>query len=231
MTVVFGTTAAIYFRKKKIVALMIVFTGYYILERLFPWRMQSAVLLLGVAVRFVWALCFFGILFIYYYKRESYLLLSMLIAGISSQGAMIVSPTIYTRCHTMMEFVLHLMLAECIISIGCAVRKKQDKRSAIGYYFSAGLLCLYAFCNFCSIIGGYRRNGEIITINHGRLMETARNIEAGYTITEIELYKLYDDKYATNMPYQEGYDYIEGWMKDCYEIPYEVQFVWSDERV
>lgn len=35
MTVVFGTAAAIYFRKKKIVALMFVFAGYYILERFF----------------------------------------------------------------------------------------------------------------------------------------------------------------------------------------------------
>lgn len=128
----------------------------------------------------------------------------------------------------MMELVLHLMLAECIISIGNEVLKKQDKHFIIEYYFCVGLLCLYAFCNFCSIIGGYKRNGEIITINHDRLMETAKNIETGYTVAEVELYKLYDDRYATNMPYQEGYDYIEGWTKNYYELPYEMHFVWRE---
>lgn len=226
MTIVFGTAAAIFFKKRKIVVLMFAFAGYFILEHFMPWRMQTAVLIFGVAVRFVWALCFFGILFIYYYKRKNYLLLSILAAGICSQGAMLVSPTIYTRCHTMMEFIFHLMLAECIISIGDAVFKKQNKRSTIGYYFCAGLLCLYALCNFCSIIGGYKRNGDIITINHDRLIKTAKSIESGYDIEKVELYKLYDDNYATNMPYQDGFDYIEGWMKNYYELPYEVRFVW-----
>ncbi len=230
MTIIFGTAAAIYFKSRKIAVLMCVFAGYYVLERLLPWRMQTSVLLFGVAVRFVWALCFFGILCVYYYKRKNYVLLSLLIAGICSQGAMIVSPSILTRCHTVMEFALHLMLAGCIISIGNEVLIGQDKRKMKGYFICVGLLCLYAFCNFCSIISGYKRNDEMNQINHKRLTEAAQGLREGQNIEEIELYKLYDDRYATNMPYQEGFEYSEWWMKNYYELPAEVRFVWRERR-
>lgn len=227
-TIVIGTAAAIYFKSRKILVLACIFAGYYVLERIFPGRMQTVPLLFGVVVRFVWALCFFGILFMYYYKRKNYLLLSLLIAGICSQGAMIVSPSILTRCHTVMEFILHLILAECIISIGNSDFIKQQKRKMVGYYVGVGLLGLYAFCNFCCIIGGYKRNDEINQMNHERLTEAAQSFEAGHDIEEIELYKLYDDRYATNMPYQEGFEYSEWWMKNYYELPGEVRFVWRE---
>ena len=230
MTVVFGTAAAIYLKNKKVFVLACIFAWYYVLERILPGRMQTASLLFGVAVRFVWALCFFGILFVYYYKRRDYLLLSILIAGICSQAVLIVSPIIYTRCHTVMEFMLHLILAECIISIGKADLIKQDKRKMIRYYSCVGLLCLYAFLNFCSIIGGYKRNDEINKINHYKLTEIGESYKDGYEIEEIELYKLYDDRYATNMPYQEGYEYIEGWMKNYYELPQEIHFYWCEMK-
>lgn len=230
MTIVIGTAAAIYFKSRKILVLACIFAGYYVLERIFPGRMQTVPLLFGVVVRFVWALCFFGILFMYYYKRKNHLLLSLLIAGICSQGAMIVSPSILTRCHTVMEFILHLILAECIISIGNSDLIKQQKRKMMGYYVCVGLLCLYALCNFSSIIGGYKQNGEINQVNHERLTEAAQSFEAGHDIEEVELYKLYDDRYATNMPYQDGYNYIEWWMKNYYELPEEVRFVWREAR-
>lgn len=228
MTIVFGTAAAMYLKNRKIFVLACIFAGYYVLERIFPGRMQTPLLLFGVAVRFVWALCFFGILFVYYYKRRNYLLLSILLAGICSQAAMIVSPIIYTRCHTMMEFMLHLLLAECVISIGNTNLIKQDKRKMTGYYFCAGLLCLYAFLNFCSIIGGYKRNNEINKMNHYKLAEIGERYKKGYEAEEVELYKLYDDRYATNMPYLEGYGYIEYWMKNYYELPYDVRFCWRE---
>lgn len=228
MTIVFGTVVAIYLKNRKIFVLACIFAGYYVLERIFPGRMQTTPLLFGVAVRFVWAFCFFGILFMYYYKRRYYLLLSILIAGICSQAAMLVSPIIYTRCHTMMEFVLHLILAECIISIGNADLIKQEKRKMTGYYFCVGLLCLYAFLNFCSIIDGYKRNDEINKTNHYKLTEMGERYKEGNKVDEVELYKLYDDRYATNMPYLEGYEYIVYWMKNYYELPYDVRFCWSD---
>lgn len=230
MTIVFGTMATIYFKSRKILVLACIFTGFFVLERIYPGRLQTVPLLFGVVVRFVWALCFFGILCIYYYRRRNYLLLSILLAGICSQAAMIVSPIIYTRCHTMMEFVLHIILTECIIYIGNSniVRRKRTRMT--GFYLGVALLCIYALCNFGSIIGGYKRNGEINKMNHDILAEAAKSYETEDDVEEIELYKLYDDSYATNMPYQEGYAYIEVWMKHYYELPQDVQFVWREMR-
>lgn len=68
----------------------------------------------------------------------------------------------------------------------------------------------------------------MLTVNYDRLAESVRDIESGRTIEEIELHKLYDDRYATNMPYQDGFAYIEVWMKNYYELPYEVRFVWRN---
>lgn len=45
--------------------------------------------------------------------------------------------------------------------------------------------------------------------------------------TEVKLQKLYDDTYANRMPYQEGYEFIEEWMKNYYELSNEVEFEWN----
>ena len=230
MTVVFGAAAAIYLKNRKILGVACIFAGYYVLERILPGRMQTASLLFGVAVRFVWALYFFGILAVYYYKRKNYLLLSMLIAGICSQGALIVSPIVYTRCHTMMEFILHIILTECIISIGNSDIIRRKRTRTVGFHLCVGFLCIYALCNFGSIIAGYKRNDEINKMNHYKLEEIGESYKDGYDIEEVELYKLYDDRYATNMPYQEGYEYIEGWMKNYYELPQEIRFYWREMK-
>ena len=91
-------------------------------------------------------------------------------------------------------------------------------------------LLVYALCNFCSFIGGYRRNDEINKINHYKLAEIGKSYKEGLNIEEVELYKLYDDRYETNMPYQEGFEYIEYWMKNYYELPREIRFYWREMK-
>lgn len=67
-------------------------------------------------------------------------------------------------------------------------------------------------------------------MNHYMLAEAGKSYKAGYEIEKVELYKLYDDRFATNMPYQEGYEYIEGWMKNYYELPQEIRFYWREMK-
>lgn len=223
MTIFCGTAVAVYFKSRKIFTLTCIFTGYYIVEQFI-----SDPLVIGTAVRVIWAGFFFVVLSMYYYRKENYWILSMLIAGICSQAAMVVSPTIYTRCHTMMEFILHIVLVECIISIAGSDVTKQMRRCNVGFHLCAAMLCIYALFNLCSIIGGYKENDEINRINHYKLTEAGKKYQEGKTIGDLELYKLYDDRYTTCMPYQEGYEYIEWWMKNYYELPADVRFEWSE---
>ena len=77
MTLFCGMAAAIFFKNRKIFIVACAFSIYYILERVIAVSLEF-----GVIVRFVWAVCFFTVFLVYYYRRKNYLLLSMLIAGI-----------------------------------------------------------------------------------------------------------------------------------------------------
>ena len=50
---------------------------------------------------------------------------------------------------------------------------------------------------------GYKRNDEINKMNHYKLAEIGKD-------------------------YKEGYDYIENWMKNYYELPKEISFYWRE---
>ena len=195
MTIFCGTAVAVYFKSRKIFALTCIFAGYYIVEQFI-----SDPLVIGTVVRVIWAGFFFVVLSLYYHRKENYWILSMLIAGICSQAAMVVSPTIYTRCHTMMEFILHIVLVECIISIAGSDVTKQMRRCNVAFHLCAAVLCIYALLNLCSIIGGYKENDEINKINHYKLIEAGKKYQEGKTIGDLELYKLYDDRYTTCTP-------------------------------
>lgn len=223
MTIFCGTAATVYFKSRKIFTMTCIFAGYYIVEQFI-----SNPLVIGAIVRVIWAVFFFAVLSMYYYRKENYWFLSMLMAGICSQGVMIVSPAIYTRCHTMMEFILHIMLAECIVSIVKSDFINRIWRYNAGFHLFTVILCLYALLNFCYIIVGYKENDEINKINHYKLTEAGKKYQEGNAVEKLELYKLYDDKYTTCMPYQEGYEYIEWWMKKYYELPLDVRFEWSE---
>lgn len=220
-TVFCGTAAALYFKNRSIYVAVFLFSGYFFAERL-----CSVPDLVSVFVRIVWAVSFAAVLAAYYYKQEKYLFLSMLAAGIASQGMMVISPSISMRCHTMMELLMHLIVAECIAS---TLKMLKGKKKYMLFY--RGLLMLtavYAIGNFCTVISGYQKNYEINEINHYKLAEMQKKWKAGKEEKEVLLYKLYDDTYANCMPYHPGFDFIEVWMKKYYELPNEVVFSWID---
>lgn len=221
VTIFCGLAVSIYLHKKKICIMSLVYVMYYIYEHL-----TTVPYAIGIVVRGVWTVNFLILLCTYYYKRRNFLFISMLVAGICSQGAMIVTPGIPIRCHTMMEFVLHIIVAECIINIYMSeiYRTKNVLRIVAGGCVFA--LCLFSLCNLGGIISKCKQNDGINKINHYKLKEAGERYKYGHELKEIHLYKLYDDNYTNCMPYQPEHNFIEEWMKNYYELPQDVSFFW-----
>ena len=77
-----------------------------------------------------------------------------------------------------------------------------------------------------AVIAGYKANDEINQRNNQTLRSAKKEYEETQIATTVVLYRLKDDTYAQMMPYQEGYEYIETWMKRYYELPDEMVFEW-----
>lgn len=223
MTVFCGAAAAIYLKNKKIHILTCIFSIYFITEKVLEISFE-----IGIIVRLLWVVCFFCLLLAYYYRRGNYLFFGMLVAGICSQGMMIVSPTITVRCHATMEFILHIVVVECIMSIYISEEYRAKRIYHICLAACITGICIYAGYNFDNITSGYKHNDEINKINHYKLLETQARYIAGDEIKEVDLYKLRDDNYSNCMPYQSGFDYIEVWMKNYYELPQDLYFAWHN---
>lgn len=223
MTLFCGMALSIYLKNKKIYILTYVFSVYFIVEKLLLISYE-----VGIIVRLLWAVCFLYLLLIYYYRRSNYLFFGMLAAGICSQGMMIVSPTVTIRCHTTMEFILHIVVVECILSIYMSEAYKTSKAYPIWLGICMIGVCIYAVFNSGYVMLGYKYNDEINKINHYKLLEAQARYAAGDREKEIDLYKLYDDNFTNCMPYNTGYEFIEVWMKNYYELPQDICFVWNN---
>lgn len=221
MTVFCGVATAIYLKKKKIHILTCIFSIYFIMEKTLGISFE-----IGVIARLVWVICFLILLLAYYYRRGNYLFFWMLVAGICSQGMMVISPTISVRCHVPMEFILHIVVVECVMSIYTSEMYGKVKIYPICLGVCLMGVCIYAAYNSGCITAGYKHNDEINKINHYKLTEAKARYIAGDEEKEIALYKLHDDSYANCMPYYSEYDFIEVWMKNYYELPQDTCFTW-----
>lgn len=223
MTVFCGVAAAIYLKNKRIHILTCIFSIYFITEKVLAISFE-----IGIVVRLLWAVCFFCLLLLYYYRRGNYLFFGMLAAGICSQGMMLVSPTITVRCHVPMEFILHIVVVECIMSIYISDVYTTKRVYQICLAACITGICIYAAYNSGNITSGYKHNDEINKINHYKLLEAQARYIAGDEIKEVDLYKLRNDNYSNCMPYHSGFDYIEVWMKNYYELPQDIYFAWHN---
>lgn len=221
LSVLLGIAVAIYAKKKWICIVSCIFSMYFILEQTVSISNEFRVFL-----RVVWIIYYFSILFWYYFKQKKYVFLSLLISGVMSQGMMIISPVVPLRSHTMMEFMLHILFVDCIISIYNNLDLKRLEKTL--YIICLTMTCIYSTHNLMITLTGYKSNYEINQINHYKLVETHKKYLSGCKLTDVILYKLCDDRYAHDMPYHLNSKYIEEWMKSYYELPDELIFNWFD---
>ena len=194
---------------------------FFVLEKIFNY--QNSICLI---IRVVWAIYFCVLLLIALWRKQRYELLALVVGGACSQGMMLVSPSISERCHTMFEFILHIILVYAIMSIYS--EKCEKKLVVLINSCIVVVVTIYSCINITYILNGYRNNYEINQINHYKLVEASRNVKADIPEDVINLYKLNDDRFANIMGYDSLHTFIESWMKNYYELPAETRFRWME---
>lgn len=116
-------------------------------------------------------------------------------------------------------------MAESVVYLYRSIR--EHKRRGVMLRVGIAAMTVYAVCNMVYILIGYGSNYEIYQRNHYELINVGKEYKNGGTAEKIVLHKLKNDTFAQMMPYQEGYGYIEVWMKKYYELPVGMVLEWE----
>jgi hypothetical protein len=147
-------------------------------------------------------------------------LLALFIGGLLSQFVMLTSPTLTVRSSLIFLFTLFPVLAAMLTDSALKFRRQPLVKLTLLTMF------IIASLNTVDLIAGYSGNSPVMESNDQILRQARLSIDEGSTIEEIELSKLPDDRFAGEMPYTQGYDYIDGWIKQYYDIPPDVELIW-----
>ena len=145
-------------------------------------------------------------------------LLALFYGGLCSQAMMLVSPSVPARCHIPMEFILHIAAAYVTVEF---LRRYRNR----GVYALLICVMLLSAWNTFTITRGYYRNSDLNKINHRRLLREAEAVRQGAEPGTVALYRMRDDRYASQMPYNQ--QFIQYWMKLYYALPQETVFQWT----
>lgn len=179
------------------------------------WYIPGKKYLCGVLA--LWIIWYWGNMTLFLWKRKNWMLF-LFYAGLCSQGMMLAAPAVPPRCHIPLEFIMHIVTAYMIAEF-----LKEYKWKTV--YAALGMLMGLAVYNVFSITLGYYRNSDLNRMNDERLVRMAEAVKTGEEPGTAVLYRMRDDRYASQMPYQQ--QYIEYWVKNYYELPQETIFEWK----
>lgn len=153
----------------------------------------------------------------YLLRERQYIFLSLFAGAVCSQGMMLAAPYMVERCTLPFQFAVQVIAAYMILQ--CAGRCRR------GAVVLTAVTAAAAGINAAYITAGYWRNAQVNEINRCKLEEKAARIKAGAAVDRLILYRLPDDRFTSQMPYQ--LQFIEAWVKCYYEMPQEVDFLWQ----
>ncbi len=189
----------------------------------------STNLILGLITLYIIFLCI-EIIF-YYIKENKFIILSIFVASLCTIGSMAFIPCITIRCYVPFVILSFLIITDIITDFLEEVKMtKEIKGKKLELLFELIILiCIVpiSFKNYKVILEGYEANIEYHVENDRKLKELSDKLKNGEKISEITLSKLPNEICANQMPYQEGFSYIEEWMKEYYNIDSDVEFKWK----
>ncbi len=225
LTIFLGSAIYLAIPKRRYKIAMVLFVIAFSYEQVFGFPE-----VISIIFRAIWLLYFMGMVLYLTIKSKNFLLAAVVIGAICSQGMLLMSPSISTRSHTMYEIVLILLLEISIVNILKYSNRCAGINGRIIAIASIGVTAIYAACNFIYVFIGYHNNVDINWMNHYKMLEYSEKIKkCGDSVEDndgIFLYKLNDILFSNMMPYQQGFDYIEYWMKNYYEIPQSIPIYW-----
>ena len=181
----------------------------------------------SIVIRMVFSMIYlldtFIVLLIYHSMKNRVIYNILLFAAAASAFCVLISPSLPLRCFTEWIVVISIILCELGLDFVDDIMDKKNetikKISILGVFFVYLSICILSAKRFETYGLGYMSNEATLEYND--------KIMSDYTDeNELFLKKLPDDTYMTAMPYVEGFDYIEYWMKQYYDIPNDVSLYW-----
>ena len=160
---------------------------------------------------------------IYYLINRKYAFLSVYIAGLLTQGMMLLTTQINFRVRILFVLILIVICADIIVRF-ISIDKFLIVRVLIFALF------VYGAWYTSQITHGYYLNNKVNARNDEILSNYKEHLVGSDDGKAIELYKLIDDRYACVMPYQEGFEFGGTLMKKYYAIPQDVNFNWVEYK-
>ncbi|WP_026664667.1 DUF6056 family protein [Butyrivibrio sp. FC2001] len=173
-----------------------------------------------LGLRLCFVLWLIWVILYYLYKEKKRTMMYIFVGAIASQAMMIMSPVLSPRIAIPfiigVNFVLGGLLTE--------LYSHSENGSHVLSVSVIGFLLILSLGNALYITRGYYLNYEANVEDRKILAETRDAIQRGEEVNSVVLHKLEDDTFANDMPYTK--DYIKYWMKEYYEIPQSVEFIW-----
>ena len=193
------------FEKKAIVI------SHYVMSVLFALGVYKDKLVLeGIFV-----VCLAGEIVFYLIKTKKYECMYIFIGALATQAMLVVSPVVAPR--TCLPFIIPMGYVAAVILL-------DSLDDGIVVEGAIAVFGVIAVVNICLVTKGYYSNYSEYTYDRKGLEAASQAIKDGKNIQSVKLKKLENDYYSGGMPYT--IDYIKYWMKNYYEIPQSVEFVW-----
>lgn len=194
-------------------ALGLVIGSYYL-------QKSIGVLIFGI----IYLILIFAALVYYCIVMKRYTMIVLLVATACSAFCVLVSPAIPLRCFTQWILVVNMVLVISVFDLWVQHLSNSNnlyKQISVIIYICVCLcICKNASESFLLYYYGY-------SCNYVYYEKNAIILENFNGENELMLYKFPDDNYRSTMPYEANSGFIEMWIKQYYDIPYEVEFVWK----
>ncbi len=171
-------------------------------------------------IEIVWAITFSCNILVYYYIEKHKYFFAMYLGGLLSQGMLLVAPQLNYRVRIIFAIVLIVISTDIITTT-------VENSWGIYSIIAPITILLIGIILSSRVTYGYYLNNSINIYNDNQLRIASREIQEGTNIEKIVLKKLFDDRYACVMPYQEGFEGGQVWMKYYYEIPQNIVIEWQ----
>lgn len=151
---------------------------------------------------------------------------AIIIMSAVSAFCLLMSPTISHRSFLCYIFGVSIVVVTVFFEFYYSLNK-NDVINIMAKAATILILCLFvqkAFINSKDILIGYYENKHAIEYNTEKLENKIINANNQIILME------YPTMYRTLMPCDEGYEYIEYWMREYYDIPNDVQLRWVNEK-
>jgi len=170
---------------------------------------------------FLFIISMFFIMILFFQQIQYIQFLAIMIAAVASVFCLLLSPAIALRSCIPYAFI-------CMIFIEIIVYYFfKDVSQKVLQYIGVLALCIITFVsinNLIKIYSGYKENYRVEQYNW-RILETYNGVEE-----EIVLEKYVNEIYRGPAPYEEGFEFCETWIKEYFNIPQAVVFVWEESN-